>query len=182
MTTVYAGLGSNLRPEDNLRVAVRDLARQFGPLRLSPVYRNPAIGFEGDDFLNLVVGFDTDQEVAEVVDVFERLHGQAGRTRGGERFVSRTLDIDLLLYGDCIADEPPLPRPDILEYLFVLQPLVDIAPGLRHPQTGRSLRDHLESGEIGHYGMQVVDIGLDEAASQAPRGATSRCCGRRRPR
>lgn len=161
MVTVYAGLGSNLRPEDNLRQAVAELRSRFADLVTSPVYRNPAVGFEGDDFLNLVVRFRTDLDAAAVVDVFEALHTRAGRQRGSAQFVSRTLDIDLLLYGEQVSGSPPLPRPDILDYLFVLQPLVDIEPDLVHPVTGRTLREHLARGDVEQFAMTVVDIGLD---------------------
>ncbi len=68
----------------------------------------------------------------------------AGRQRGEEKFSSRPLDIDLLLYGNQVIDSPPLriPRADILEYAFVLRPLAELAPELVHPLTGRKLADH----------------------------------------
>ena len=67
-----------------------------------------------------------------------------GRVRGAEKFSPRSLDIDLLLYDDQVIDSPPLriPRSDILEYAFVLRPLAELAPGIKHPVTGRTLADH----------------------------------------
>lgn len=143
MPRVYLGLGSNLEPERNLAVGLRELRRRFGRLDLSPVYRNPAVGFEGQDFLNLVVAFDTNESPAAISEAIEEIHTLAGRERNEERFASRTLDIDILLYGDECRKEPrlTLPRPDILEYAFVLKPLSDLAPDAVHPQTGRTYRE-----------------------------------------
>ncbi len=142
MARVYLGLGSNIDPENNLRRGIRELGERFGDLELSAVYRSAAVGFEGDDFLNLVVGLDTDASPAFINEEIEVIHKLAGRRRGEEKFASRPLDIDLLLYDDLVVDDPPLPRADILEYSFVLRPLAELAPGLRHPCTGLTLAEH----------------------------------------
>ena len=142
MTRVFAGIGSNVEPERNLQLAVRELAARYGLLRLSPVYRNPAVGFDGPDFLNLVAGFETDETPLQLVSEFERIHDLAGRVRDSEAFSSRPLDIDLLLYGERVATEPPLPRADVLDYAFVLKPLSDLEPTLCHPVTGKTYAEH----------------------------------------
>ena len=144
MTKVYLGLGSNVDPEDNLRLGIRELRNRFGELTLSAVYENAAVGFDGPDFLNLVVGLVTEQSALAVHEQIEIIHRMAGRTRGEDKFSSRPLDIDLLLYGDQVHDAPPLriPRSDILEYAFVLRPLTELAPDLVHPQTGMTLAEH----------------------------------------
>lgn len=136
--TAYVGAGSNIAPEANLRRALASLRGHYGALRVSPVYRTPAVGFAGDDFLNLVIAFDTDEPPLAVVAELERLHAQAGRERGPDAFRSRTLDLDLLLYGDAVMPEPPVkvPREDIHKYAFVLGPLADLAPDLVHPVRG----------------------------------------------
>jgi 2-amino-4-hydroxy-6-hydroxymethyldihydropteridine diphosphokinase len=141
VVTAYVSAGSNIDPLPNLRLAVAELRRRFGKLRLSPVYRTPAVGFAGDDFLNLVLAFETSEPAAEVVAELERLHTLAGRQRGPNAFASRTLDLDLLLYGDAVIPEPPIkvPRDDIRKYAFVLGPLADLAPGLVHPVTGETI-------------------------------------------
>jgi len=138
---VYVSAGSNVAPEKNLSVACRELAHRFGPLRLSGVYRNPPVGFAGDDFLNLVVHFRTTEPPSVIVAELERLHTLAGRVRGLERFAPRALDLDLLLYGAAVLAEPGIrvPREDILEYGFVLGPLAELAPDLRHPVTGETM-------------------------------------------
>lgn len=140
---VYVSAGSNIAPEEHLRQACGELARRFGPLEISSVYRNPAVGFEGEDFLNLVFRFRTAEAPEVVVDELERLHRLAGRVRGSERFAPRTLDLDLLLYGDAIlpGEHIRVPREDILKYGFVLGPLAELAPGLRHPVTGQTMAE-----------------------------------------
>lgn len=140
---VYVSAGSNVAPEDNLRRACRELARRFGPLAISGVYRNPPVGFSGDDFLNLVLRFRTAEPPPAVVAELERLHVLAGRVRGPERFAPRTLDLDLLLYGDAIIPEAGIrvPREDILRYGFVLGPLAELAPDLCHPVTGQTMTE-----------------------------------------
>lgn len=146
LARVYLGLGSNISPEENLRLGVRELRWRYGPLDLSPVYRSRAVGFAGDDFLNMVVGLDTATGIDEIREQIELIHDLAGRERGAGRFTSRPLDIDLLLYDDEILHRPNcnLPRPDILEYAFVLRPLTDLAPDLTHPETGGTMHEHWE--------------------------------------
>ena len=160
MAVVYLGLGSNIDAEKNLRLAVNELRRLFGEVRVSPVYRSAALGFEGPDFLNLVVALGTEMSPFELVEHVERIHAMAGRTRGRDKYSSRPLDIDLLLYGDRIDPEPPLrlPRRDILEHSFVLRPLADIAPDAVHPVTGRTIGDHWREFDRGSHTLTPVDL------------------------
>jgi 2-amino-4-hydroxy-6-hydroxymethyldihydropteridine diphosphokinase len=138
---VFVGAGSNIEPERHLRLAIDQLERQFGPLVLSSVYRNRAEGFEGADFLNMVIGFTTRETPAVIVAALERLHAQAGRVRGGNAFAPRTLDLDLLLYGDLVSEQWRLPREDVTRYSFVLGPLSELAPELPHPVTGMTMAE-----------------------------------------
>ena len=160
MGVVYLGLGSNIDAEKNLRLAVNELRRLFGEVRVSPVYRSAALGFEGPDFLNLVVALGTEMSPFELVEHIERIHAMAGRTRGPDRYSSRPLDIDLLLYGDRIDPEPPLrlPRRDILEHSFVMRPLADIAPDFVHPVTGKTIGDHWREFDRGSHALTRVDL------------------------
>lgn len=139
MFDVYVGLGSNIEPEANLRGAVHRLGAELGPLECSSVYRSPPYGFSGDDFLNMVVRFSSAAGPAGVETVLTRLEDAAGRSP--ERAGSRTLDLDLLLYGARVDARARLPRADVLEYPFVLAPLAELAPAARHPVTGRPLAD-----------------------------------------
>lgn len=135
---VFVAIGSNVRPEEHVRQAVRLMRDRFGTVRLSPVYRNQAVGFEGDDFLNLVTAFDTLLGVEELKAALDEIELACGRQRGAARFAPRTLDLDLLLYGARVDPAQKLPRQEILEYAFMLKPLTDIAGGLRHPVDGRT--------------------------------------------
>jgi len=162
MPVVYLGLGSNVDPEENLRFGVNELRRRYGDLVISSTYQNAAVGFEGDDFWNLVVGFESDDGPASIHDEIEVIHGLAGRQRGTDQYSSRPLDIDLLLYGDLVIDEPPmlLPRSDVLAYSFVLRPLSEIAPGFVHPATGRKLQDHWQECDAAGHPLTLVDVTL----------------------
>lgn len=144
---VYLGLGSNMSAEENLRLGIRELSWRFGSLERSAVYRSAPVGFDGADFLNMVVGFETTESAAEILAQIESIHDLAGRDRGTGRYTSRPLDIDLLLYADQVLDLPHchVPRSDILKYSFVLRPLAEIAPTLRHPQTGKSMHEHWQA-------------------------------------
>ncbi|MEM6513371.1 MAG: 2-amino-4-hydroxy-6-hydroxymethyldihydropteridine diphosphokinase [Pseudomonadota bacterium] len=161
MTAVYFGLGSNVDPERNLKLGLQELERRFGPLVLSPTYLGAAVGFDGDDFLNLVAGCQSDLSPQAIVDHIEEIHIVAGRERSTEKFNSRKLDIDLLLYGECVSEGPPtqLPRKDVLDFAFVLRPMVDIVPDLRHPETGRTLADHWS--EFDKASQPLTEVSLD---------------------
>jgi len=161
---VFLGVGSNVNAEVNLRLGICELRARYGELTISPVYRNKSVGFEGEDFLNLVVAFDTTDSVEQIADHIEAIHRQAGRVRGEAKYASRSLDIDILLYGRKVSEGPPavLPRPDILQYSFVLKPLADIAPDAIHPETGASFARHwqLMERQSGHA-LQRVSLDLE---------------------
>lgn len=135
----YVSVGSNIEPVRHLRLALDEMRQRFGPLLTSGVYRNRAEGFQGEDFLNMVAGFDTTVEPEVVIEELERIHRLAGRVRSAQRFASRTLDLDLILYGDRIDAGLRLPRSDVTRYGFVLGPLAEIAPRLRHPVSGETI-------------------------------------------
>jgi 2-amino-4-hydroxy-6-hydroxymethyldihydropteridine diphosphokinase len=160
VAVVYLGLGSNIDAEKNLRLAVAELRSLFGEVTVSPVYRSAALGFEGPDFLNLVVALEVEMSPFELIEQIERIHAMAGRKRGPDRYSSRPLDIDLLLYGNTVDPEPPLrlPRRDILEHSFVLRPLADIAPDAVHPVTGRTIGDHWREVDRGSHALMPVDL------------------------
>jgi 2-amino-4-hydroxy-6-hydroxymethyldihydropteridine diphosphokinase len=139
MPEIFVGLGSNIEPEANLRAALAALRLRFGELACSSVYRSPAHGFDGPEFLNMVVGFSADVGVDALEVALSELENAAGRG-AGDRSGSRTLDLDLLLFGERVDAARRLPRADILEYPFVLAPLSEIAPDLVHPVTGVTLQ------------------------------------------
>lgn len=140
MARVYVSVGSNIDRERYIRAGLAALRECYGALQCSRIYESQAVGFEGDDFYNLVVRFDTDQSVREVAAALRKIERQNARDRRAPRFSARTLDLDLLLYDELVVDEPglQLPRAEILRYAFVLGPLAEIAGERRHPQSGRS--------------------------------------------
>lgn len=142
MVDVFLGLGSNVEAPRHLRSALDELSAAFGETRVSPVYRNPAVGFEGDDFLNLVVACETRLEIDPLKALLHDIERRAGRERRTAHYGPRTLDIDLLLYGDEIRQSPRLPHPDILKRAFVLRPLADLAGQRRHPESGMTYAGH----------------------------------------
>ena len=138
MGKAYLSLGSNVRPEQNLVLALQSLRQRFGPMTVSPVYRTTAIGFEGPDFLNAAAVIDSDLDVHALNAWLHALEDAQGRDRNGPRFGDRPLDIDIVFYDDLVtegAGNLRVPRPE-LKHAFVLKPLVDIAPGFVDPVSG----------------------------------------------
>ncbi len=162
MSTIFLGIGSNIDPRNNLVHAVNELEKRFGELEKSSVYRSKAFGFEGDDFLNMVVALNSELTPNEVHAQLEEIQRAAGRDSEAQGYSSRTLDIDLLLYDDLIVDEPPirLPRQDVLHFSFVLGPLAEIAPELRHPETNQSYQAHWNDFDSASYPITLIPVTL----------------------
>jgi len=141
MTRVFVAAGSNIEPERHLSRALEELRGVFGAVRVSPWYRNPAAGFVGDDFINFVVAFDTALGVHEVIARLRQIEAACGRPREAPKWAPRTMDLDILLYGDLVLEERALklPRPDLLKRAYMLGPLADLAPELRHPTAGATI-------------------------------------------
>lgn len=163
MATAYLSLGSNIDPAIHLRAAVAALRARFGELRLSPVYRTPALGFEGADFLNCAAAICSDLDPQALNDWLHALEDQHGRRRDVPRFSSRTLDVDIVYFDDRVMRGPghlELPRPE-LKHAFVLKPLADIAPTFVDPVQGLTLAAmwamHPESGRPPQ--VEALDFG-----------------------
>lgn len=126
---VYLGIGSNIDARQNIKKALKLLVDHMGSLQESPTYQNPADGFDGDDFLNLVVSFKYTSGMPELMERLKNMEQQCGRQRQLEAGKgSRTIDLDLLTFGDLqgIHHDVELPRPDIFERQFVWQPFMDL--------------------------------------------------------
>jgi 2-amino-4-hydroxy-6-hydroxymethyldihydropteridine diphosphokinase len=159
MARVYVSIGTNIDRARNVRSCVVALRRHYGRLILSPVYETAAVGFQGEDFYNLVAGFDTEEDVHAVVRVLDEIERAHGRTRTGPRFSSRTLDVDLLLYDDLVLHEEGLsiPRDEITRYAFVLRPLAEVAGEGRHPVSGRRFDALWEEYDASEQPMRRVE-------------------------
>ncbi len=141
MAWVYISVGSNIEPVVNIRSAIQGLRRHHPELIVSTVYESEAVGFEGENFYNLVVGFETGQDVHEVAQQLRRIEDDHARDRKGPKFSSRTIDLDLLLYGDVIINDDSLniPRDEISKNAFVLWPLAEVAAEVVHPQFNQTI-------------------------------------------
>lgn len=143
MARVYLSLGSNQQPRQYLCAALDELRARFGAIEVSPAYRSKAVGFDGPDFVNLAVGLDTELAPEALNDWLHALEDRHGRRRDVPRYSDRTLDVDIVLYGDLVRrgeGHLDIPRKE-LKHAFVLRPIADIAPGLRHPVDGRSMAE-----------------------------------------
>ena len=143
MEMVFVGIGSNMDREQNIRIGIAKIRERFGMISLSPVYESRAVGFEGENFYNLVVGFSTELAPKQLVTELHEIESLCKRVRTGPCVGSRSLDLDLLMYGDLIqqAGRFQLPREEITRYAFVLKPLADIAANIMHPVLGISMAE-----------------------------------------
>ncbi len=138
MALIHISLGSNINRDENTRGGIAALQQAFGRLTLSSVYESEAVGFDGDAFYNMVIACEVASPVFAANQTLRDIEDAHGRDRSGPKFSSRTLDLDLLLYDALILDENSLklPRDEILKNAFVLWPLAEISPELKHPETG----------------------------------------------
>ena len=164
MAEYKVGIGSSIDRERNIRHALTSLRLRFGNLACSPVYEAEAVGFEGDAFLNLVARFETAAGIPEVLAYLKALEAESGRTGAESKFSGRTLDIDLLTVDDLTGwhHGVELPRGEILENAYVLQPLADLAGGEEHPLTGLSYAEHWRRFQ-GPRGLHRVAFDLPSA-------------------
>ena len=136
MKLAYIGLGSNLGDREALLMRAADA---LDAVRISPVIETDPWGFENQpQFLNAVAEVETELSPRELLDRLLEIERRLGRTREGPRYGPRTIDLDLLLYGDEAIDEPGLqvPHPRLAERLFVLEPLAALVPERKIPGNG----------------------------------------------
>jgi 2-amino-4-hydroxy-6-hydroxymethyldihydropteridine diphosphokinase len=171
MTAVYVAAGSNVEPDKYLSVALRALAAAYGPLTLSPAYQNKAVGFEGADFINLVVGFNTDDAVGDVRQQLQKIEAACDRPPDAAKRAPRTMDLDILLFGDLVSNQPGLviPRPDLVKRPYMLKPMADIAPDVRHPTLDQTMRELWEKFSGGEHAMVEVLLGGEPTSPHSGR-------------
>jgi 2-amino-4-hydroxy-6-hydroxymethyldihydropteridine diphosphokinase len=132
---IYISVGSNVDKEKHTKAGLQGMYQAFGELTLSSVFESESVGFEGNNFYNLVVKANTKLSIAEVCRVLKKIEQDNKRQRGEQKFAPRTLDLDLLLYDRLVTSQPiPLPRPEVLFNAFVLKPLAEIAADEIHPE------------------------------------------------
>ena len=138
---VFVAAGSNVEPEKNLERACAEIRHSWHDVAFSRAYRNVAVGFDGPDFINLVVGFRTAHPLGFVIERLRAIETRCGRPRYAPKWASRTMDLDVLLFGDLVekTTDYTLPRPDLLKRPYMLGPLAEIAPHVKHPVDGRTI-------------------------------------------
>ena len=134
MQQVFVSIGSNIDPRNNIEEARIILGNLF-ECTFSGLYETRAEGFEGNDFINSVVGFETDLQLIELRDKLKQIEKKMGRTDIQKGMSDRIIDLDIILYGDQVIedDDFDIPSKDIENYLFVLEPLAEIAGARHHP-------------------------------------------------
>jgi len=135
--------GSNVEPEKNLLRAAHEIKREFPGAAFSHCYRNRAIGFEGDDFVNFAAMLPTTHGLQDMIERLHNIEALCGRPANAPRWEPRSMDLDVLLFGNQIGVTPQvtLPRPDLLKRAFMLGPLAEIAPRLQHPVAGLTMAE-----------------------------------------
>jgi 2-amino-4-hydroxy-6-hydroxymethyldihydropteridine diphosphokinase len=131
----YVSGGSNLDAEIHLRQAARELKARYPGARFSRCYRNKSVGFDGPDFTNFVVELPVVGQAFALREYLQRIEKLCGRPEAAPRWAPRSMDLDILMIGDQVIDEPGMkvPRPDLLRWAFMLGPLAELAPDLVHP-------------------------------------------------
>ncbi|WP_299311000.1 2-amino-4-hydroxy-6-hydroxymethyldihydropteridine diphosphokinase [uncultured Halomonas sp.] len=139
MALVTVSIGSNIERDRHVCACLDALAATFEGLVISRVFESEPVGFEdGRNFYNLVAAFESDWSVGELQAWCKRLEFANGRRPDSPKFSPRTLDIDLLTVGELTGehDGVALPRGEICHHAFVLQPLAELLPEARHPESG----------------------------------------------
>ena len=158
MARVFLSLGSNIDAEENIRSAIETLRELYSDLVVSTVYESEAVGFQGDNFLNLVVAFTAEESVDVISELMDEIEDAHGRRRNIDRMMARTLDIDMLLYDDLVDESMNIPRNEIETYAFVLLPLSELAPDMRHPVSGDTFIDMWERFDKGDQNLWAADL------------------------
>ena len=158
MSTAWLGLGSNINAEANIRASIRELEAQFNTLSLSPAYVSTAVGFDGNDFINLVARVETDMHPTALRLYLRDLEDRYDRKRDVPKFSDRSLDIDILLYDDLVLLSPvlELPRAEILKFSHVLKPLADLEPDLIHPTKLKTMAEIWASSGLDDHCLRLL--------------------------
>ena len=165
MNNVFVAAGSNIEPQKNLSIALAEVRRSWPDARFSAAYQNSAEGFVGADFVNLVVGFVTSQTLAQVLAQLHAIETLCGRPRDAQKWAPRSMDLDVLLFGDLVGEFPGarLPRPDLLKRAYMLGPMAELAPLLRHPTAGKTIAELWAAFDRAAHPLRPVGLTLPAA-------------------
>ena len=170
MVDVYIGIGSNIEPKINVKNACERLRLDFPSIEFSRIFESASVGFEGDNFLNLVARFksedinpqeslNSEQALTKLIRQLKLIENELGRVRGSQKFSDRNIDIDILLYGDLQTNQPiELPRDEILENAYVLWPLVELAPELRDPLSHKYYSEYWSEFDKSSQTLKPVEL------------------------
>lgn len=159
---VYVSIGSNVEREKNTRAAIDELQKRFGLLELSSVYEAEAIGYEGDNYYNLVAGFKTTLSVGELSKSIKAIEDDYGRNREKSYVHGQVLDIDILTYDNLVGlvDGVQLPRDEITKNAYVLLPLCEVAGEDVHPALHQTYNELWLGYEQGKQQLWKVELKL----------------------
>ena len=162
MTDVYVAAGSNVEPEKNLARACREIAQTWPDAIFSQAYRNKAVGFDGPDFINMVLGFRSGDPIEKVLVRLRDIEVLCGRPRNSPKWASRAMDLDVLLFGARVekTDDYTLPRPDLLKRPYMLGPMAEIAPSVVHPTAHKTIAQLWREFDRDSHTMIPVSIEL----------------------
>ncbi len=162
MKTIFLSLGSNIDARNHIQRALEILRSTFFSLEASPVYESEAVGFKGDNFLNLVVRIESDMELLSLVKQLKLIEDQLGRERTGPKFSSRVIDIDVIFYGDACGEFSgiKLPRYEVYENAYVLLPMKDLEPDFVDPLTGKTIRALWEASKEKMKAQKIWQVQL----------------------
>lgn len=159
MAQVYLSIGSNIDREHNIRSCLQHLEKAFGDIILSTLYETEAVGFDGDPFINLAASLTSNLSPKEIDLQLKEIENKHLRTREGNKFSARTLDIDLLLYGQLILHpEMDVPRNEIIKYAFVLFPLAEIAADFIHPEYQQSIAQLAKQSSLNTTSLKPITL------------------------
>ncbi len=140
MAQIFISIGSNINKEHYIKAALAILPQHFDNVIYSSVFESESVGFEGNNFYNLVAAATTNLPLEEVCARLKQIERDHGRTPADKKFSPRTLDLDLLFFDEVICDTPAqLPRDEITKNAFVLWPLAEIASDFIHPTVNLSI-------------------------------------------
>jgi 2-amino-4-hydroxy-6-hydroxymethyldihydropteridine diphosphokinase len=155
---VSLSLGSNIDRYRYINAGLAALESEFGTVTCSPVYESAAVGFNGSPFLNLVSIVETSKSLTEVIKSLKDIEDENGRDRTGPKFSARTLDIDVVTYGDCsgVMEGIELPRAELFKNAFVLLPMIDLWPTQQVPGTTYTYQQLWQRFENKDQALSVV--------------------------